>query len=83
MACFIGSFLFLLPMFLVRDITVIALSLGAAFFCAELVIGPIWSIPMRWSAPRISVIEHARGVCESMTTDARQSWVPLRCLTST
>jgi MFS family permease len=46
MAGFIGSFLFLLPMFMFRDITIIALSLGAAFFCAELVIGPIWSIPM-------------------------------------
>jgi MFS family permease len=47
------SFLSLLPMFATRDLTVIALSLGAAFFFAELVIGPMWAIPMD-IAPRYS-----------------------------
>lgn len=46
MAGFLGSFLFMLPMFVTRDITIITLALGAAFFCAEVVIGPMWSIPM-------------------------------------
>ncbi len=46
MVGFLGSFLFLLPMFVVRDVTIITLSLGAAFFFAEIVIGPMWSIPM-------------------------------------
>ena len=41
-----GSFLCLLPVFLTHDLALIILSLGAAFFCAELVIGPMWSIPM-------------------------------------
>ena len=46
MAGFLGSFICMLPMFLTRDLTIITLALGAAFFCAELVIGPMWSIPM-------------------------------------
>ncbi len=45
-AGFIGSFFCLLPIFATRDLTVIVLSLGAAFFLAEIVIGPMWSIPM-------------------------------------
>jgi MFS family permease len=45
-AGFLGSFLFLLPMFATRDLTLIVLCLGAAFFCAEIVIGPMWAIPM-------------------------------------
>jgi sugar phosphate permease len=46
MAGFIGSFVCLLPVFLTHDLVAIAISLGAAFFCAEMVIGPMWSIPM-------------------------------------
>jgi len=45
-AGFLGSFVCLLPLFLTHDLTVIVLSLAAAFFFAELVIGPMWSIPM-------------------------------------
>jgi len=43
---FLGSFVCLVPVFLTHDLVPIILSLGAAFFCAELVIGPMWSIPM-------------------------------------
>jgi MFS family permease len=43
---FLGSFLFLLPIFATRDLTTIVLSLGAGFFFAEIVIGPMWAIPM-------------------------------------
>jgi sugar phosphate permease len=50
---FLCSFVSLLPVFLTRDLTLIALSLGAAFFFAELVIGPMWAIPMD-IAPRYS-----------------------------
>ena len=35
-----------MPVFLTHDLVSIILSLGAAFFFAELVIGPMWSIPM-------------------------------------
>ena len=40
------SFLFLLPIFMTRELTPIVLSLAAAFFFAELVIGPMWAISM-------------------------------------
>ncbi len=43
---FLGAFLCLLPMFATRDLTVITLSLAAGFFFAEIVIGPMWAIPM-------------------------------------
>ena len=43
---FLGSFACMLGVFATRDLTTIVLSLGAAFFFAELVIGPIWAIPM-------------------------------------
>jgi sugar phosphate permease len=45
-AGFAGSFLSLLPIFATRDLATIVLCLAAAFFFAELVIGPMWSIPM-------------------------------------
>ena len=38
--------MFLLPIFTTRDLTVIVFCLAGAFFCAELVIGPMWAIPM-------------------------------------
>jgi len=43
---FLGSFICMLPIFMTHDLVTIVLSLGAAFFFAELVIGPMWSIPM-------------------------------------
>ncbi len=43
---FVASFVCLLPVFLTHDLALIILSLGAAFFFAEIVIGPMWSIPM-------------------------------------
>ena len=43
---FVCSGLCLLPVFATRDQTLIVLSLAAGFFFAELVIGPIWAIPM-------------------------------------
>ena len=43
---FLGSFVCLLPIFLTHDLDADRLSLGAAFFFAELVIGPMWAIPM-------------------------------------
>jgi MFS family permease len=45
-AGFLGAFVCLLAMFLTRDLTLITLSLAGGFFFAELVIGPMWAIPM-------------------------------------
>ena len=46
MWAFLASFVCVLPIFLTHNLTIIVLSLGAAFFCAEIVIGPMWAIPM-------------------------------------
>jgi MFS family permease len=46
MVGFLGSFACLLPVFMTHDLVTIILALGAAFFFAEIVIGPMWSIPM-------------------------------------
>jgi MFS family permease len=46
MAGFLGAFVCLMPMFFTRDLTFITLSLAAGFFFAEIVIGPMWAIPM-------------------------------------
>jgi sugar phosphate permease len=43
---FLLSFLCMLPVLMTRDLTLITLALAGAFFFAEIVIGPIWSIPM-------------------------------------
>lgn len=43
---FLGSFCFMLPVMFVHDLTIIAICLSAAFFFAELIVAPIWAIPM-------------------------------------
>lgn len=43
---FLGAFVFLMPVVLVHDLKVVAASLSLAFFFAELIVGPIWAIPM-------------------------------------
>ena len=39
----LGGFLFLMPVILVHDINVAAISLAAAFFFVELVVAPMWA----------------------------------------
>ena len=43
---FLASFVCLLPIFMTHDLTIVVMSLAAAFFFAEIVIGPMWAIPM-------------------------------------
>jgi MFS family permease len=50
---FVGAFASLVPILYLHDITTLAICLSAGFFFAELIIGPIWSIPMD-IAPRFS-----------------------------
>lgn len=45
-AGFVGAFVFLLPVILVHNLTVAAMGLTLAFFFAELIVAPIWSVPM-------------------------------------
>jgi len=42
----LGGFLFLIPVILVHDVNVVAISLAAAFFSVELVVAPVWAVPM-------------------------------------
>lgn len=45
-AGFIGGFIFMLPLVFVHDLTIAAISLSLAFFFAELIVAPIWAVPM-------------------------------------
>ena len=45
-AGFLGAFVFLIPVVLIHDLTVAAICLSLAFFFAELIVAPIWSVPM-------------------------------------
>jgi MFS family permease len=42
----LGCFAFLVPVLAVPNLTTVTLCLSAAFFFAELTVGPIWSVPM-------------------------------------
>jgi len=43
---FLASLVSVLPIFVTHDLTIVVASLAAAFFFAEIVIGPMWAIPM-------------------------------------
>ena len=43
---FLGAFVFLIPVVLIHDVTVAAVCLSLAFFFAELIVAPIWSVAM-------------------------------------
>lgn len=45
-AGFLGSFCFMLPIMFVHDLTTVAICLSLAFFFAELIVAPIWAMPM-------------------------------------
>ena len=42
----LGGFLFMMPVMLIHDVDVAAISLGGAFFFIELVVAPLWAVPM-------------------------------------
>ncbi|HZP34278.1 MAG TPA: MFS transporter [Candidatus Acidoferrales bacterium] len=43
---FLGAFAFMMPVILVHNLTLAAVSLSLAFLFAELIVGPIWAVPM-------------------------------------
>ena len=45
-AGFLGALIFLIPVVLIHNLSVAVVCLALAFFFAELIVGPIWSIPM-------------------------------------
>jgi MFS family permease len=42
----LGGFVFLIPVMFVHDVDIAAMSLAAAFFFVELIVAPIWAVPM-------------------------------------
>ncbi|HEX3484405.1 MAG TPA: MFS transporter [Micropepsaceae bacterium] len=46
MAGFIGSFIFMIPVIMFHDLTIAAVSLSLVFFFSELIVAPIWAVPM-------------------------------------
>ena len=46
MFAFLASFTCMLPILFTTSLTAIVLALGAAFFFAEMIIGPMWAVPM-------------------------------------
>ncbi|PYU29509.1 MAG: MFS transporter [Acidobacteria bacterium] len=52
-AGFLGAFIFMMPVILLHNLRLAAVSLSLAFFFAELIVGPIWSVPMD-IAPRFA-----------------------------
>jgi len=43
---FLGGCMFLVPVVLIHDLTISAVCLSLAFFFAELIVAPIWAVPM-------------------------------------
>jgi MFS family permease len=43
---FLGAFVFLVPVVLIHDLRIAAIGLSLAFFFVELIVAPIWAIPM-------------------------------------
>ena len=43
---FLGALVFLVPVVMIHDLKIAAVCLSLAFFFAELIVAPIWSIPM-------------------------------------
>jgi len=43
---FLGAFVFLVPVVLIHDLRIATVGLSLAFFSAELIVAPIWAIPM-------------------------------------
>jgi MFS family permease len=42
----LGAFVFLVPVVMTHNLTIVAVCLSAACFFSELVVGPIWAVPM-------------------------------------
>ncbi len=83
---FLGAFVFLLPVVLVHQLTVAAVCLSLAFFFAELIVAPIWSVPMdiapRYAGSASGMMNFGFGVagiispfCFGYLVDRTGSWV--------
>ena len=86
MFAFLASFVCMLPIFLTTNITAIVLALGGAFFFAEMIIGPMWSIPMdiagKYSGTAAGLMNsgrrwrrYCRRWCLGIVADMTGNWV--------
>jgi MFS family permease len=85
-AGFLGAFVFLIPVVLIHNLTVAAVCLSLAFFFAELIVGPIWSVPMdiapRYAGTASGMVNFGFGVAGLISplsfgylVDRTGSWV--------
>jgi cyanate permease len=83
----LGGVLLLIPVMLVHDVNVAAISLAAAFFCVELVVAPIWAVPMdiapKYSGSASGMMNFGFGVAGVISPlvfgyliDRTGSWTP-------
>ena len=86
MAGFLGAFTFLLPVILIHHLGVAAVCLSLAFFFAELIVAPIWAVPMdiapRYAASASGLMNFGFGVAGLVSpssfgylVDRTGSWV--------
>lgn len=90
-AGFLGALVFLVPVVLIHNLTVTAICLSLAFFFAELIVAPIWSIPMdiapRYAGSASGMMNFGFGVAGLVSpssfgylVDRTGSWVfPFAC----
>jgi MFS family permease len=90
-AGFLGAFVFLVPVVLIHNLRVTAVCLSLAFFFAELIVAPIWSIPMdiapRYAGTASGMMNFGFGVAGLVSpssfgylVDRTGSWVfPFAC----
>jgi cyanate permease len=86
LAGFLGALVFLMPVILIHDLTVATAGLSLAFFFAELIVAPLWSVPMdiapRYAASDSGIMNFGFGVAGLISpssfgylVDRTGSWV--------
>jgi len=85
-AGFLGALVFLIPVILIHDLTVAVVCLSLAFFFAELIVAPMWSVPMdiapRYAGSASGIMNFGFGVAGLISpssfgylVDRTGSWV--------
>jgi MFS family permease len=83
---FLGALVFLIPVILIHHLAVATAGLSLAFFFAELIVGPLWSVPMdiapRYAASASGIMNFGFGIAGLISpssfgylVDRTGSWV--------